>query len=258
MKGNECEFGHSQAAINVFQKSLPAPSPEPLKKAIIIEEDFPALGAVTAPQGPFTKNFSKVVSSGGQKKQVLQTTQKAHPLSHLETKTKKGIKWVDTGASTSHQYMQHREEAARLCIQRNVLFEQATFAYQTGNKLSAKNLAFQAHTLNEEIAKLHETAASTIYQSRNNYSHTNVAKEVVIDLHGLHSEEAVSCVERKVEELRKKGYQGDLNIITGTGNHSKFKAKVLPAVLAWVKQSGNRYQQGSMEDGRGGIIVVNL
>jgi hypothetical protein len=79
-------------------------------------------------------------------------------------------------------YYKHRKEAIELAIERNKLLQQATEAYLSGNKATAKAFSLQAHELNKELDLLNNTAANKIYTERNQ-------QDGVVDLHGLHEDE---------------------------------------------------------------------
>jgi hypothetical protein len=58
--------------------------------------------------------------------------------------------------------------------------------------------------------------------------------------------------------LISKRYKGKVVIITGTGNHSRTRVKVLPHVRQWLEQNGWKPKEATMSDGRGGMLLVQI
>ena len=115
----------------------------------------------------------------------------------------------------------------------------------------------------------------SIYESRNKQLALNV-----IDLHGLHIDEAVGKLNQRVMKIKKmtkniskrrkkktneksgKGGNDEANanvldILTGTGHHSfRGRAKLGPAIVSWAKQKNIKYKNMNFIDGRGGNIRI--
>jgi DNA-nicking Smr family endonuclease len=127
----------------------------------------------------------------------------------------------------------------------------------SGNKAAARAFSLSAQKLNDEVMELHNQAASKIFAERN--SNLGSSKgEVMIDLHGLHPLEAVDKLNEAIHRLTNSKYKGRVIIVTGTGHHSRGKSKVLPVVREHLQKNGWRPQDGSLEDGMGGILIIKI
>lgn len=80
----------------------------------------------------------------------------------------------------------------------------------------------------------------------------------VIDLHGLHPVEAVEHLDNMLQDFVTQRYKGKVIIITGTGHHSRGKSKVYPYVKSHLDGKGWRPREGTLEDGKGGMLVVQI
>ena len=105
------------------------------------------------------------------------------------------------------------------------------------------------------MRKSHREAARLLYEERNRES--SLSKEIYIDLHGLHPEEAVEYLEQVLVEHQKSSRP--VYAIIGTGHHSKGgKDKVGKAVRGWL----NEWKYASAEfsvsgDNLGGILGID-
>nr|KAJ3408540.1 hypothetical protein HK105_003188 [Polyrhizophydium stewartii] len=195
-------------------------------------------------------------------------------------------KWFSTGDAVAASYAEERREAAEMAIHRNQLFQRATEAYLAGNKAAARAFSLSAKQLNDRVEQLHANAAQRIFESRNRRpagpvgapslapaAATAVAGvaagatssvvggrlQHMVDLHGLHPNEAVALLQRELDTLVRAGFSGQLVVVTGTGHHSRGqRAKVLPAVREHLQRGGWRPADGTLEDGRGGMLVVQM
>ena len=146
------------------------------------------------------------------------------------------IGWVETGDSLNELYKSTRNKAEEHARIRNQLFMKAVDAYLKGNRKLAKELSTKGREHDKEMHRLHKQAADNIYESRNKKLGLNV-----IDLHGLHVEEAIKKLDERIAKIKKmlknnkrrknKSKQNDshknndsssyvLDILTGTGHHS--------------------------------------
>ena len=105
------------------------------------------------------------------------------------------------------------------------------------------------------MRKSHREAAQLLFDERNKDS--SVSKEVYIDLHGLHPEEAIEYLEKALIEYQKSSRP--LYAITGTGHHSKSgKDKVGKAVRAWLNEWKYAFREFSVPgDNLGGILGID-
>jgi DNA-nicking Smr family endonuclease len=107
------------------------------------------------------------------------------------------------------------------------------------------------------MRKAHREAAGALYDERNSHLNrrdNNPDKELYVDLHGLHPEEAIEYLEN-VLHSHAKGGQRILYAITGTGHHSKNgKDKVGKGVRSWLHEWGYIFREFSVPGERGGYI----
>jgi DNA-nicking Smr family endonuclease len=138
-----------------------------------------------------------------------------------------------------------------------MFINRATQAYLQGNRAAARALSRTAQELNSQVSNLHLEAAKNIFYQRN--SQLDSRSRPVIDLHGLHSGEAIDLLEDSLKSLGNNRYKGDVVIVTGTGHHSRGgKVKVLPAVRQHLEQSGRAPKDASLSDGRGGMLIIKI
>lgn len=163
--------------------------------------------------------------------------------------------WVTTGDSLREQYETIRENAIKKANLRNSLFEQATQAYISGDKSRAATLSKQARLIDQSMRQLNHEAAELIFHERNAKLKTNT----IIDLHGLHRDEALSYLEERIEHLRAEHYHGCLHVILGTGHHSKsgHGSRLLPSIEHFLKTNDFTYVDSS-KDKRGGMLSINI
>lgn len=104
------------------------------------------------------------------------------------------------------------------------------------------------------MRKAHREAAQLLYAERNKDSSS--AREVYVDLHGLHPEEATEYLEQALIE-----HQGSKPVyaITGTGHHSKNgKDKVNKAIRSFLNDWRYAFREFSVAgDNLGGILGIN-
>jgi DNA-nicking Smr family endonuclease len=81
----------------------------------------------------------------------------------------------------------------------------------------------------------------------------------MIDLHGLHKDEALYHLEERIEHLRRRDYHGYLHVISGTGHHSKsgHGSRLLPHIEHYLQNHALHYIDSS-KDRRGGMISIHL
>ena len=124
-----------------------------------------------------------------------------------------------------------------------------------GNKAAARALSLSANQLNNQVSELHHQAASKIFQERNQ----NLSEgEPVCDLHGLHPLEAIEMLDETIKKLTQRRYKGRVLIVTGTGHHSRGKSKVFPAVKSHLQASGWRPTDATLNDGKGGLLIIKI
>ncbi|KAL3897853.1 MAG: hypothetical protein SGCHY_003138 [Lobulomycetales sp.] len=187
---------------------------------------------------------------------------------------KVNIPWLETGTASDTVYSEFRQEAIALAHARNELFNRqvtdqhhhplinsARDAFLAGRKAHAKSLSAQGtpatrltigHELNERMHALHRQASESIFRKRN--ASTTSSGDVLVDLHGLHPDEAVAHTRRRLKEVKS----GRVYVIAGTGHHSRGRAKVLPYVFEALRGEYSIREGTNAGSDKGGILVVYL
>lgn len=137
--------------------------------------------------------------------------------------------WLETGEAVSSIYAQLREEARDHARVRNAYFEQARQAYLVGNKALAKELSAKGQWHNGLMKNAHSKAGEAIFQLRN-FSSGQIqglsqGQPELLDLHGLHVNEAIPLLKRELAALRVAArttqQRQQVFICVGTGHHTK-------------------------------------
>lgn len=110
------------------------------------------------------------------------------------------------------------------------------------------------------MRKAHREAARELYEERNKHGSSSApGQEIYVDLHGLHSEEAVEYLERILLENSRESKP--VYAITGTGHHSKNgKDKVGKAIRNFLNEWRYAYREFSVPSDRnnmGGILGID-
>ncbi|KAF9615039.1 hypothetical protein IFM89_021610 [Coptis chinensis] len=136
--------------------------------------------------------------------------------------------WVETGEAVANMYSELREEARDHARVRNAYFEQARQAYLIGNKGLAKELSLKGQLHNMHMKAAHGKAQEAIYRQRNAAPEVQAygrGQERMIDLHGLHVNEAIHRLRNELSVLRNAARSADqrlqVYICVGTGHHTK-------------------------------------
>ncbi|XP_050365676.1 LOW QUALITY PROTEIN: pentatricopeptide repeat-containing protein At4g33170-like [Argentina anserina] len=134
--------------------------------------------------------------------------------------------WLETGDAVANMYSNLREEARDHARLRNAYFEQARQAYLVGNKALAKELSVKGQLHNMHMKAAHGKAQESIYRQRNPEMQGNGrAHERMIDLHGLHVNEALHRLKHELSILRNTARATETGlqvyICVGTGHHTR-------------------------------------
>lgn len=137
--------------------------------------------------------------------------------------------WLETGEAVSSMYEDLREEARDHARVRNAYFEQARQAYLVGNKALAKELSEKGQWHNVLMKNAHNKAGEAIYRHRNLSSgqiqDISQGQPQLLDLHGLHVNEAIPLLKRELAALRVAArstqQRQQVFICVGTGHHTK-------------------------------------
>ncbi|KAI5273257.1 hypothetical protein E4T47_03402 [Aureobasidium subglaciale] len=167
------------------------------------------------------------------------------------------IPWLETGDFANKAYLKARAEAFRHGGLRNKFLQSAAQAWNRNDARGAKALSLRGHNENLAMKESHREAARCLYEERNKNS--GVGKELFVDLHGLHPEEAVqyltSCL------LDHSSSSRPIYAICGTGHHSKNgKDKVGKAVRQFLNEWRYAFREFSVPGDRnnvGGILGID-
>eukprot|EP01018_Ginkgo_biloba_P008057 Gb_15842 [translate_table: standard] len=137
--------------------------------------------------------------------------------------------WLETGDAVGNMYSDLREEARDHARVRNAYFEQARQAYLVGNKALAKELSAKGQWHNAQMKAAHGRAGEAIYRQRNlataHLQNFVQGQDRLIDLHGLHVNEAIHVLKHELTVLRNTArstcQRQQLLICVGTGHHTK-------------------------------------
>ncbi|NWX20611.1 N4BP2 protein, partial [Aegotheles bennettii] len=133
------------------------------------------------------------------------------------------------------QYEDLRAEAFCHQQKRQECFKKAGEAYRMGMKPVAAFYAHQGRLHEQKMKEANHAAAVQIFEKVN----TSLLPMNVLDLHGLHVDEAVNHLSRvlqeKIEEYQQTGGKPYLCVITGRGSHSQGGvARIRPAAVRYL------------------------
>ncbi|KAK3116411.1 hypothetical protein LTR53_003275, partial [Teratosphaeriaceae sp. CCFEE 6253] len=177
------------------------------------------------------------------------------------------IPWLDTGSGVNAAYVKARAEAFKHGGLRNKFLQSAAQAWNRNDARGAKALSLRGQNENGLMREKHREAARLLYEERNSH-HLGAGKggsgaggrEIYVDLHGLHPEEAVMYLSDCLREQQKSG--GRLvYAICGTAHHSKNgKDKVGKAIRQFLNDWRYAFREFSVPGDRnnvGGILGVD-
>ncbi|KAI0565992.1 polyadenylate-binding protein-interacting protein [Gracilaria domingensis] len=161
-----------------------------------------------------------------------------------------GNVWVSTGRSVAELYEELRAEAAEQASIRNKYFDRAAAAFKRNDGATAKKMGALGREANERMKELHSKAANAIFATRNPPHVLDV-----IDLHGLHVNEALERLPSALE-----GKHGRIRILTGTGHHTKGtgRARLRPAVKKWLKDNDYFFEEVVDANEYVGSFIVDI
>ena len=162
------------------------------------------------------------------------------------------IPWLETGDKANAAYLRARQEAFKHGALRNKFLQSAAQAWNRNDARGAKALSLRGQNENALMREKHREAARALYAERN--AAPMLGREVYVDLHGLHAEEAVAYFSSCLAEQQKAGASRAVYAIVGTGHHSKNgKNKVGRAVRAWLNEWKYAFREFSAPGDRGGV-----
>jgi len=160
------------------------------------------------------------------------------------------VPWLETGENVNRAYLKARADAFRHGGLRNKFLQSAAQAWNRNDARGAKALSMRGQNENSLMKNAHREAARALYEERN--KNAGAGKELYVDLHGLHPEEAVSylntCLLEHTHDTRP------IYAICGTGHHSKNgKDKVGKAVRAFLNEWRYAFREFSVPGDRGNV-----
>ncbi|KAM7113343.1 NEDD4-binding protein 2 isoform 2-T3 [Ciconia maguari] len=142
------------------------------------------------------------------------------------------------------QYDDLRAEAFCHQQKRQECLKKAGEAYRMGMKPVAAFYAHQGRLHEQKMKEANHAAAVRIFEKVN----TSLLPMNVLDLHGLHVDEAVNQLSRvlqeKSEEYHQTGGKPYLSVITGRGSHSQGGvARIRPAAIRYLTSHNFRFTE---------------
>uniref|UniRef100_A0A3Q3EEW4 NEDD4 binding protein 2 n=1 Tax=Labrus bergylta TaxID=56723 RepID=A0A3Q3EEW4_9LABR len=140
------------------------------------------------------------------------------------------------------EYVDFRAEASLQRGRQLESFAKAAEAFKQGNKDVASFYAQQGHMHGKRMREANDRAAVQIFERVN----SSLLPRNILDLHGLHVDEALEHLGQVLEDKSTECEQGlcqpQLSIITGRGNHSQGGvARIRPAVIDYLTNKHYRY-----------------
>ncbi|KAM4807656.1 NEDD4-binding protein 2 [Rhinophrynus dorsalis] len=152
------------------------------------------------------------------------------------------------------EYDDFRAEALLYRKKQQESYRKAAEAHHRGMKQVATYYAQQGYLYGQKMKEENHRAALQIFQRANEF----LLPENILDLHGLHVDEAMKHLRRvlqeKMDEYKQKGGKSYLSVITGRGNHSQGGvARIKPAVVDYLTNQNFRFQEI-----RPGVLRITL
>ncbi|KAM4584052.1 NEDD4-binding protein 2 [Odontesthes bonariensis] len=152
------------------------------------------------------------------------------------------------------EYEDFRAEASLQRRRQLEGFAKAAEAYKQGRKEVASFYAQQGHMHGQRMREANHRAAAQIFNRVN----SSLLPKNILDLHGLHVDEALEHLAQVLEDKTAECEQGlcrpQLSIITGRGNHSQGGvARIRPAVIDYLTNKHYRFAEP-----KPGLVLVSL
>ncbi|CAK4031858.1 Polyadenylate-binding -interacting 7 [Lecanosticta acicola] len=188
------------------------------------------------------------------------TSTRENSTAAMDIPAPKEIPWLETGDKVNGAYMKARQEAFKHGGLRNKFLQSAAQAWNRNDARGAKALSLRGQNENALMREKHREAARALYEERNKNLATGTgSKELYVDLHGLHPEEAVQYLSDCLRE--QKTSSRPVYAICGTGHHSKNgKDKVGKAIRQFLNEWRYAFREFSVPGDRnnvGGILGIN-
>ncbi|XP_028657793.1 NEDD4-binding protein 2 [Erpetoichthys calabaricus] len=181
-------------------------------------------------------------------KNVIQRTELPRPQNKEKLKKQKDAEENDESRlyqdTVDPDYDDYRAEAFIHRLKQQECFSKAAEAYRRGMKDVATYYAQQGHLHGQHMKDAHYRAAIKIFERVN----ASLLPQNVLDLHGLHVDEAIHHLRRVIQEKQTEyqqcGGKPHLSVITGRGNHSQGGvARIRPAVIDYLTNHSFRFSE---------------
>ncbi|XP_039607254.1 NEDD4-binding protein 2 isoform X2 [Polypterus senegalus] len=181
-------------------------------------------------------------------KNVIQRTELSRPQNKEKKKKQKDAEENDESRlyqdTVDPDYDDYRAEAFIHRLKQQECFSKAAEAYRRGMKDVATYYAQQGHLHGQHMKDAHYRAAIKIFERVN----ASLLPQNVLDLHGLHVDEAIHHLKRVIQEKQTEyqqcGGKPHLSVITGRGNHSQGGvARIRPAVIDYLTNHSFRFSE---------------
>uniref|UniRef100_A0A667WKJ6 NEDD4 binding protein 2 n=1 Tax=Myripristis murdjan TaxID=586833 RepID=A0A667WKJ6_9TELE len=152
------------------------------------------------------------------------------------------------------EYEDFRAEASLQRRRQIESFSKAAEAFKQGRKDVASYYAQQGHLHGQRMREANHRAAAQIFERVN----SSLLPKNILDLHGLHVDEALEHLDQVLEDKTAEYEQGlcrpQLSVITGRGNHSQGGvARIRPAVIDYLTNKHYRFTEP-----KPGLVLVSL
>eukprot|EP00892_Ulva_mutabilis_P006393 jgi/Ulvmu1/4125/UM019_0104.1 len=154
-------------------------------------------------------------------------------------------------------YWEHRADAMKLTREWRRLFRQSVAAAKAGDLSTGRFLMAQAHAARAQALEAHDSAAVGIEAAMNAGRGRGLWE---LDLHGLHSHEAVAALQRRLQLVaslppqQRRGAR--LRVITGRGVHSSAGEATLPRAVSGYLERHARQYGASVTPALGAFLVA--
>ncbi|KAK9824832.1 hypothetical protein WJX81_003648 [Elliptochloris bilobata] len=145
------------------------------------------------------------------------------------------------GVSATDERAYWRAEADRHAKERNSFYQKSQEAYKARRGAEAKQLSNQGKAADRAMMSANQKAAEAAFRGNNC---SRVRDSDTVDLHDLYVEEAVSRLQKRLDDGQKEGLE-HLVVIVGQGHHSAGGVqRIRPAAEQLLRERGLAFMPG--------------